>query len=40
VVIASFCAAALALALADALTTQNISLPRVAAVHGGSQGHD
>ena len=39
IVIASFCAAALVLALADALTTRNVSLHRMATMHGG-QRHD
>ena len=40
VVIAAFCTAALMLALADVLTTQNLSLHRVAASHGGSHQRD
>ena len=39
IVIAAFCAAALALALADVLTTQNMSLHRMAAMHGGQRHH-
>jgi hypothetical protein len=40
IVIAAFCAAALVLALADALTTQNVSLHRLAASHGAGRRQD